>query len=73
MILVQIQQINTAKVLLKSASTLAIQLQKPFGVLSFVDADDLVSDREKELKEILKDLNISGSQITARNSKINTQ
>jgi len=67
MILVQIQQINTAKVLLKSASTLAIQLQKSFGVLSFVDADELAFARENELKELLPDI-----LITVRNAKTNT-
>ena len=66
MILVHIQQIETAKVLLRSASTLATQLIKTFGVLSFVDADELIAAREDELKALLPD-----TQITVRNSKTN--
>ena len=66
MILVHIQQIDTAKVLLQSASTLATQLIKGFGVLSFVDADELIAAREDELKALLPD-----TQITVRNSKTN--
>lgn len=67
MILVHIQQPNTAKNLLQSASTLATQLGKTFGVLSFVDADELVAAKENELKEFLPD-----TQITLRSSKTNT-
>jgi hypothetical protein len=67
MILVHLQQIDTAKVLLKSASKLATQLIKSFGVMSFVDSDELVAERENELKEYLQD-----TQITVRNSKTNT-
>ena len=66
MILVHIQQINTAKVLLQSASSLATQLIKTFGVLSFVDADEHIATREDELKELLPE-----TQITVRNSKTN--
>ena len=66
MILVYIQQINTAKVLLQSASSLATQLIKTFGVLSFVDADEHIAAREDELKELLPE-----TQITVRNSKTN--
>jgi len=66
MILVHIQQINTAKVLLQSASSLATQLIKTFGVLSFVDADEHIAAREDELKELLHE-----TQITVRNSKTN--
>lgn len=67
MVLVHIQQINTAKVLLQSASILATQLLKTFGVLSFVDADELMAARENELNEFLPE-----TQITVRNSKTNT-
>lgn len=67
MILIQIQQISTANILLKSASTLATQLIKTFGVLSFVDSDELIAARENELKELLPD-----DQITVRSSKTNT-
>ena len=66
MILVHIQQINTAKVLLQSASSLATQLIKTFGVLSFVDSDEQIAAREDELKELLPE-----TQITVRNSKTN--
>lgn len=64
MILVHIQQIDTAKVLLQSASTLATQLIKGFGVLSFVDADEFIADRETELKALLPE-----AQVTVRNAK----
>lgn len=67
MILVYIQQLNTAKKLLQSASTLAVQLQKTFGVLSFVAADEFVSEKENELKETLSD-----ATIIVRSSKTNT-
>lgn len=66
MILVHIQQIDTAKALLRSASTLATQLIKTFGVLSFVDADENIAAREDELKALLPE-----TQITVRNSKTN--
>jgi len=66
MILVHLQQINTAKVLLQSASSLATQLIKTFGVLSFVDSDEQIAAREDELKELLPE-----TQITVRNSKTN--
>ncbi|MDR3653043.1 MAG: universal stress protein [Paludibacter sp.] len=67
MILVHLQKLDTAKVLLKSASKLATQLIKSFGVISFVDSDELVAERENELKKILQE-----TQITVRNSKTNT-
>jgi hypothetical protein len=66
MILVHIQQIDTAKVLLRSASILATQLIKTFGVLSFVDADENIAAREDELKALWPE-----TQITVRNSKTN--
>jgi hypothetical protein len=69
MVLVYIQQLNTAKVLLQSASTLALQLLKTFGVLSFVDSDDLVPEREAELKAVLNNLNLAETPLFVRNSK----
>jgi len=72
MILIQIRQIDTAQVLLKSATTLAAQLKKSVGVLSFVDKDDLIADCEAELKKLVMEHNLSGIQITVRNSKTNT-
>jgi len=66
MILIQIQQINSAKTLLLSASKLATQLGKEFGLLSFVDSDELISARENELKALL-DKNVD-VKIIVRNS-----
>lgn len=67
MILVQIQQLSTAKTLLQSASLLAMQLGKSFGVLIFVENDKQVAEKECELKELLLDI-----QVWVRNSKSNT-
>jgi nucleotide-binding universal stress UspA family protein len=67
MVLVQIQQINTAQVVLQSASKLAKQLGKTFGVLSFVDSDELIAARENDLKEHLQD-----TRIIVRNMKTTT-
>lgn len=72
MILVQIQQIDTAQLLLKSASILAVQLQKSFGVLSFVDTDDLMAEREEDLKKLSNELNLDDVQLILRNSGTNT-
>lgn len=72
MILVQIQQLNTVQVLLKSASTLATQLKKTFGVLSFVDKDELIIPLQEELKVFLKEQDLPYAQIQVRNSKTNT-
>jgi|ERR1035437_3534396 hypothetical protein len=69
MILVQIQQINTANVLLNSAFKLAKQLGKTFGLLSFVENDELIEAKEIEIKENLANLNISNAQIIVKNSK----
>jgi hypothetical protein len=66
MILVKIQQLSTSKILIQSASKLATQLGKPFGVLSFVDSDERIEDSLKSLKG-LKSLN--ENQIFVRNSK----
>ena len=52
MILVQIQQISTATVLIESASRLAKQLGKTFGILSFVENDDDIDNRLNELIEL---------------------
>jgi len=72
MLLVQIQQINSAKVLLQSASTLATQLLKKLTVLSFVDDDANIKVREEELKELVLDQKIAETQITVKNSSSNT-
>jgi len=64
MILVQIQHINTAQILLQSASTLATQLEKSFAVLSFVSTDEDIIVRENELKELLPE-----TRIVIQNSK----
>jgi len=72
MILVQIQQINTAIVLLQSASMLAIQLEKSFRVLSFVDGDELVEGRELELKAFLNEQNLAYTKTIVRNINRNS-
>ena len=64
MILVQIQQINTAETLLQSASNLATQLGKTFTVLSFADSDDLIETQKKVLNNLLP-----GASIIFRDSK----
>lgn len=69
MILAQIQQLNTAKILLQSASTLAGQLIKTFAILSFVDDDELIAVREAELKMLLAELHIADANILVRNSR----
>ena len=69
MVLAQIQQINTAKILVQSASTLADQLIKTFAILSFVDDDKLIAVREAELKMLLVELHIADANIIVRNSK----
>jgi hypothetical protein len=66
MVLVNIQHISTANVLVQSASHLATNLGKEFGLLSFVDSDELILERENELKGLL-DENIDGN-IIVRNS-----
>ena len=67
MILVKIQHLSTSNILIKSASKLAIQLGKTFGVLNFVDSDDLVDSTENELAELLPN-----TQIIVRNTKTST-
>ena len=72
MILVLIQQIATANVLIKSASILATQLQKSFGVLSLVDTDEQIVVREDELNTLMIEHKLKSSQVMVRNSKSNT-
>jgi hypothetical protein len=72
MILIQIQQKDTAEVLFKSASTLAAQLKKSFSVMSFVDKDELIASCEDELKEFVIKNNLPDTQLIVRNSKTNT-
>jgi hypothetical protein len=52
MVLIHIQQINTATVLVQSAFKLAIQLGKTFGILSFVNSDELIESGIKDLKRL---------------------
>jgi len=65
MIIVQIQQLSTAKILLKSASILAKQLGKLFGVLSFVDSDERIEESLNGLKSLS---GLIENQIFIRNS-----
>ena len=58
MVLALIYNPDTGQTLLKSASKLAIQLGKEFGVLSFVDSTEQIVGREKELKELLPETTI---------------
>jgi nucleotide-binding universal stress UspA family protein len=53
MILVQIQQIDTAKIVLQSAFKLSTQLGKVFMVLSFADSDTLIDKERNLLNEFL--------------------
>lgn len=53
MVLALIYNPNTAQTLLKSAATLATQLEKEFGVLSLMDSTEQIASREKELNELL--------------------
>ncbi len=72
MIFVQIKQIETAGTLLRSASKLAIQLQKTFGVLSFVDSEEHIPARKNEMKTVLSELNLTHSRIFVRTNNSNT-
>jgi adenine-specific DNA methylase len=69
MVLVSIHQINTAHILIQSASTLATQLQKSLGVLSFVTEENHKEAREKEVKEFLTEQNLQLTKIIVRSSK----
>lgn len=72
MVLVFIQQIETAQVLINSAAALASSLQKQFGILSFVSIEEMIPGCESELNELLKPLNsLSETQISVRCGKIN--
>jgi len=72
MVLIQIEQIKTAKVLLKSASQLAAQLKKTVGIFSVVEQDEHIAKREDELNELLKTLNLKDIQVSVWNSKTMT-
>jgi len=72
MVLIHIHQVETAKVLLISAAKLAVQLKKTVGIFSFVEQDELIPEREVELNELLKALNLKDIQISVWNSKTNT-
>jgi hypothetical protein len=65
MILVQIQQLETAKTIVQSASKLAMQFGKELAVLSFVDLNELISERKNELKTAF---DLTENQIFVRNS-----
>jgi hypothetical protein len=66
MILVKIQQLSTSNILLESASKLATQLGKSYGVLSFVDSDERIEESLKGLKSLS---GLIETQIFVRNSK----
>jgi hypothetical protein len=72
MVLIQILQLNTAKILLHSASILSIQLKKSLSVFCLVDKDEDIVQRETEIIEFLKIGNLSDTHFTVRNSKTNT-
>ena len=63
MILVQIQQLTSSNILLQSASKLALQLGKEFGILSFVDSDEKIEESLKSLADV---------QVFVRNSNKQT-
>lgn len=69
MVLVQIQQIDTAQILVQSAATLATHLKKDFGLFSFVDNDTKITNRENELKTIFPTTTITVRRLT-RNSTL---
>jgi len=53
MVLSFIQQIETAQVLIRSASDLAVKLQKPLGVFNFVQDEEMIQFTEIELQDSL--------------------
>ena len=61
MILVQIQQLSTSKILIQSAAKLAVQLGKSFAVLT-------VAESEAGLKSLLNELKIADYQIFIKDS-----
>lgn len=72
MVLIQIQQINSATILLQSAVYLAIRLKKAATVLSFVDKVEDITEKENELRVMMKELNLQDTQVTVRNSTNNS-
>lgn len=68
MILVYITQPETASVLIKSASELAVKLEKALTVISFVQREDMIGDYESRLKnELLKPLHVAeNTQVVVR-------
>ena len=72
MVLIQIQQTETAKILFNSASQLAVQLKKTVGVFSLVDNNELISEREDELNEFIKEACLNNTQVVVRNSNNST-
>lgn len=71
MILTFIENLATSDYLLKSAAELAIQLSKSFAVLSFVDSDSQINEREIEIKLQLATLNIKEFQIFVQKASLN--
>ena len=72
MILVQIQQLNTAQALLRSVLNLSTQLGKSYSILSFVDSDELLAGRHDELNTLLDEQNLPDTHVFTRNSKTST-
>ncbi len=69
MVLVNIHELPNAKILIESASKLASQLGKEFGILSFVDSDELIEDCLKSLKSLKNLKGLAENQLFVRNSK----
>lgn len=72
MVLVLISEIKSARVLLKSASVLALQLQKSFVVIGFVGSNEMMAALEYDFKEMIAELGLSDAQIVLRNSEIHS-
>lgn len=72
MILVFIQQIETAQVLINSAAALATSLQKQFALLSIVPNEEMNLGCKSELNDMLRPKSLlSDTQICVRCGKIN--
>ncbi|HLP04937.1 MAG TPA: hypothetical protein VK152_05850, partial [Paludibacter sp.] len=69
MVLVQVQNIQTASVLLASASKLAGQLKKAFGILYLIDMDEQYAQAEIALDNLLDGLELADFQCFIRKSK----
>ena len=69
MVLIKIQQVTTVAILIESASKLATQLGKTFGVLSFVENDELIEENLNSLKNLNGLINAA---LFVRNSTKNT-